>query len=45
VQTFFFASDDRFEIVLDEPADEDPELIVSDIGFTTNFYRAVTEYR
>ena len=45
VQTFFFASDDRFEIVLDEPADEDPELVVSDVGFTTNFYRAVTEYR
>jgi TonB family protein len=45
IQTFFFASDDRFEVVFDEPEVQDPDFVVSDIGLSTTFYRVLTEYQ
>ena len=45
VQTFFFMSDDRFEVVFDDPAVPDPEFVVTDIGFSTSFYRGLARYR
>lgn len=45
LQTFFFASDDRFEIVFDEPIDDDVQVVISDLGYSTTFYRSITEYR
>jgi TonB family protein len=45
LKAFFFLSDDRFEVVFDNPASIDAETVLTDIGLSTNFYRGVAEYR
>lgn len=45
LKTFLFLSDDKFEVVFDNPASIDAEAVVTDFGLSTNFYRGVAEYR
>ena len=45
LKAFFFLSDDRFEVIFDNPASLDAESVVTDFGLSTNFYRGVAEYR
>jgi TonB family protein len=45
VKAFFFLSDDRFEVIFDNPASIDAESVVTDFGLSTNFYRGMAEYR
>lgn len=44
LEVFFLLSDDLFELALDEPVAADAEQIVSDIGLSTSFYRAIVDY-
>jgi TonB family protein len=45
LKTFLFFSDDEFEVIFDNPAAIDAQSVVTDFGLSTNFYRAVAEYR
>jgi TonB family protein len=45
LKTFFFLSDDRFEVVFDNPATINAEAVITDIGLGTNFYRGAVEYK
>jgi TonB family protein len=45
LSAFFMLSDDAFRLILDEPIDGDAETIVSRVGFFSNFYRGLAEYR
>ncbi len=41
LRAFLFGSDDRFEVLFENPADLDPELTENDFGYSTTFYRAI----
>lgn len=41
LRAFFFGSDDRLEILFENPADLDPGLTENDFGYTTTFYRTI----
>jgi TonB family protein len=41
LRAFFFGSDDRFELLFENPADLDPALTENDFGYSTTFYRAI----
>ncbi len=44
-ETFFFYSNDRFEVLFDEPAADSPgEIAVTDIGYQVNFARAIASH-
>jgi TonB family protein len=45
VKTFLFLSDDKFELIFDNPASIDAQAVVTDFGLSTNFYRGVAEYK
>jgi TonB family protein len=45
VKAFFFLSDDRFELVFDNPASINAQAAITDVGFGTNFYRGIVEYK
>jgi TonB family protein len=45
LRAFFFGSDDRFEMLFENPADLDPALTENDFGYTTTFYRALLSDR
>jgi TonB family protein len=45
VKAFLFLSDDKFEVIFDNPASIDAQAVVTDFGLSTNFYRGVAEYR
>jgi TonB family protein len=45
LKTFLFLSDDKFEVIFDNPAAIDANAVVTDFGLSTNFYRAVAEYK
>jgi TonB family protein len=42
---FFMISDDAFRIVFDKPIDGDAKTVVDRVGFFSNFYRGLAEYR
>ncbi|OGQ92278.1 MAG: hypothetical protein A2284_03555 [Deltaproteobacteria bacterium RIFOXYA12_FULL_61_11] len=44
-QTMIFGSDDRFEVLFEDPAALDMSLTSNDLGFSTTFYRATAGYR
>lgn len=41
LRAFLFGSDDRLEVLFENPADLDPELTENDFGYSTTFYRAL----
>ncbi len=44
-EAFFFYSNDRFEVLFDEPAADSPgEIAVTDIGYQVNFARAIASH-
>jgi TonB family protein len=45
VKAFFFLSDDKFEVVFDNPATINAETAITDVGLGTNFYRGIAEYK
>jgi TonB family protein len=45
LRAFVFGSDDRLEVLFENPADIDPELSASDATTSTSFYRTLLEYR
>ncbi len=45
LKAFFFLSDDRFELVFDNPAVVDANAVITDVGLSTTFYRGVAEYK
>lgn len=45
LKTFLFLSDDKFEVIFDNPASIDAEAVITDVGLGTNFYRGVAEYK
>ncbi|MFA5718312.1 MAG: TonB-dependent receptor [Desulfobulbaceae bacterium] len=45
LQVFVFGSDDRFEVVVDNPANLSPLLRANDAATSTTFYRTVLSYR
>ncbi len=45
LETFFFYSDDKFEVLFAEPVGDDPNSIpITDIGFAVDFARAIASY-
>ncbi|MCP4447157.1 MAG: TonB-dependent receptor [Myxococcales bacterium] len=45
LETFFFYSDDKFKVLFDEPVGDDPNSIpITDVGFTTDFARAIASH-
>ena len=44
-RAFFFGSDDRFELLFDNPADLDPNLTDNDFGYSTTFYRGILSHQ
>lgn len=45
LRAFVFGSDDRFEMLFENPADVNPALTDNDVAFTTTFYRAILSDR
>jgi TonB family protein len=45
VKGFFFLSDDKFEILFDNPVSANAETVITDVGLGTNFYRGLLEYK
>lgn len=45
LKTFFFLSDDKFEVVFDNPVSADAQTAITDFGLGVNFYRAIAEYK
>jgi TonB family protein len=45
LRAFVFGSDDRLEVLFDNPADIDPELRSADATTSTSFYRTLLEWR
>ena len=45
LQAFFFLSDDRFEVLFEEPIAAGAETVISDFGLAVNFYRGIVEYK
>ncbi len=45
LQTFFFVSDDEFRILFEDPLAADAEVVITDVGFGTHFYRGIAEYK
>jgi len=44
-ETFFFYSDDRFEVLFEEPVNNDPKFIaIKDIGYSVDFARAIASH-
>lgn len=44
-KAFFFLSDDRFEVLFDNPISADAQIVITDIGLSTNFNRGIFEYK
>ena len=45
LETFFFYSDDKFEVLFDEPVGDNPNSIpITDIGYTVDFARAIASH-
>lgn len=45
LETFFFFSDDKFEVLFAEPVGDDPNSIpITDVGFSVNFERAIASH-
>jgi TonB family protein len=45
VKGFFFLSDDQFKLVFDNPASVNAKAVLTDVGYGTNFYRGIAEYK
>ncbi|MEO8182237.1 MAG: TonB-dependent receptor [Deltaproteobacteria bacterium] len=45
LQGFFFLSDDRFEVLFDNPVAAGAEAVISGFGLNVNFYRGIAEYK
>lgn len=45
VKAFFFLSDDKFEVLFDNPVSADAQTVITDVGLGTNFYRGILEYK
>ncbi len=45
LQAFFFASDDRFEVLFEDPIAAGAETVINDFGLSVNFYRGIFEYK
>jgi TonB family protein len=44
INTFLMLSDDRFEVVFNDPLALDADAVITDVGLQTNFYRGLAEY-
>lgn len=45
LETFFFFSDDKFEVLFDEPVGDNPNSVpITDIGYTVDFARAIASH-
>lgn len=44
IEAFAFLSDDRFEILFNDPEPISPEFVISDVSFGQNFYRGILQY-
>jgi len=45
MEAFFMVSGDEFSIVFDEPQVENATTVISDIGYSVDFYRGMGEYQ
>jgi TonB family protein len=45
LSAFFFLSDDRFEVLFEDPIVAGADTVVSDFGLGVNFYRAIAKYK
>lgn len=45
LRAFFFASDDRLELLFKNPASFDPRVTGASLGVSTSFYRSLLQYR
>ncbi len=45
IRAIFFGSDDRFELLFENPADIDPALTDNDFSFSTSFYRGIISHQ
>jgi TonB family protein len=45
LSAFFFLSDDRFEVLFEEPLAAGAETVISNFGLGVNFYRGIAEYK
>lgn len=45
LKTFFFLSDDKFEVVFENPVAADAQTAITDFGLGVNFYRGIAEYK
>jgi TonB family protein len=44
IEAFLMLSDDRFEVVFNDPLALDADAVITDFGLQTNFYRGIAEY-
>lgn len=44
-KAFGFLSDDKFEVLFDNPVAADAQTVITDVGLGTNFYRGIAEYK
>ncbi|NRA34892.1 MAG: TonB-dependent receptor [Polyangiaceae bacterium] len=45
LESFFFVSDDIFEIIFEQPPVENPEFVVDNVSFGMNSWRLINEYK
>jgi TonB family protein len=45
LSAFFFLSDDRFEVLFEEPLVAGADTVISDFGLGVNFYRGIAKYK
>lgn len=45
LSTFFFLSDDRFEVIFEDPVAAGAETVIESLGLGVNFYRGIAEYK